>query len=277
MENISNNKCFGGWLKRYRHRSDVLNCEMSFSIFLPPQVNDGGKVPVVYWLSGLTCTDENFMQKAGAQRIAAEVGMALVVCDTSPRGDDVADDDGYDMGKGAGFYLNATQSPWAKHFQMYDYVVTELPALIAENFPINDKCSISGHSMGGHGALTLGLNNSDRYVSISAFSPIVNPSHCPWGKKAFSAYLGKNRDMWKRYDATELVARAKNRTPIMIDQGLDDEFLAEQLKPQNFLAAAEAANYPIEYVEHEGYDHGFYFLSTFMEKHLRWHYKYLSA
>ncbi|MBL1420852.1 MAG: S-formylglutathione hydrolase [Alphaproteobacteria bacterium] len=277
MENISNSKCFGGWLKRYKHRSDVLNCEMNFSIFLPPQVNDGGKVPVLYWLSGLTCTDENFMQKASAQRVAAELGMALVVCDTSPRGDDVADDDGYDMGKGAGFYLNATQEPWAKHFHMYDYVVNELPALIAENFPITDKCSIAGHSMGGHGALTLGLSNSDRYLSISAFSPIVNPSHCPWGKKAFENYLGKNREMWKRFDATELVASATSHTPIMIDQGLDDEFLAEQLKPQNFLAAAKAVGYAVEYAEHEGYDHGFYFLSTFMEKHLRWHYKHLTA
>uniref|UniRef100_A0A2A4YSE5 S-formylglutathione hydrolase n=1 Tax=OCS116 cluster bacterium TaxID=2030921 RepID=A0A2A4YSE5_9PROT len=277
MENISNNKCFGGWLKRYSHQSTSLNCEMKFSIFLPPQVNDGGKVPVLYWLSGLTCTDENFMQKAGAQRMAAELGMALVVCDTSPRGDDVADDDGYDMGKGAGFYLNATQPPWAQHFQMYDYVVTELPALIAENFPITDKCSILGHSMGGHGALTLGLSNPDTYVSISAFSPIANPSNCPWGKKAFEGYLGKNREAWKQYDATELVANAISRTPIMIDQGLDDEFLAEQLKPQNFLAAAKAVGYAIEYAEHEGYDHGFYFLSSLMEKHLRWHYKHLTA
>ncbi|PCI85212.1 MAG: S-formylglutathione hydrolase [Hyphomicrobiales bacterium] len=277
MENISNNKCFGGWLKRYKHRSDVLNCEMSFSIFLPPQVNDGGKVPVLYWLSGLTCTDENFMQKASAHRVAAELGMALVVCDTSPRGDDVADDDGYDMGKGAGFYLNATQEPWAQHFQMYDYVVSELPALIAENFPITDKCSIAGHSMGGHGALTLGLSNPDAYMSISAFSPIVNPSDCPWGKKAFSGYLGKNREMWKQYDATELMAKAGARVPIMIEQGLDDEFLVEQLKPQNFLTAAKAVGYDVEYAEHEGYDHGFYFLSTFMEKHLRWHYKHLTA
>ena len=277
MENISNNKCFGGWLKRYSHQSTSLNCEMKFSIFLPPQVNDGGKVPVLYWLSGLTCTDENFMQKAGAQRIAAELGLALVVCDTSPRGDDVADDDGYDMGKGAGFYLNATQPPWAKHFHMYDYVVSELPALIAENFPITNKCSISGHSMGGHGALTLGLSNPDTYLSISAFSPIANPSHCPWGKKAFEGYLGKNREAWKQYDATDLIASVTPRTPILIDQGLDDEFLAEQLKPQNFLAAAKTAGYAIEYAEHEGYDHGFYFLSSLMEQHLRWHYKYLSA
>ena len=277
MENISNNKCFGGWLKRYSHQSTSLNCEMKFSIFLPPQVNDGGKVPVLYWLSGLTCTDENFMQKAGAQRIAAELVLALVVCDTSPRGDDVADDDGYDMGKGAGFYLNATQPPWAKHFHMYDYVVSELPALIAENFPITNKCSISGHSMGGHGALTLGLSNPDTYLSISAFSPIANPSHCPWGKKAFEGYLGKNREAWKQYDATDLIASVTSRTPILIDQGLDDEFLAEQLKPQNFLAAAKTAGYAIEYAEHEGYDHGFYFLSSLMEQHLRWHYKYLSA
>lgn len=277
MENISSNKCFGGWLKRYKHSSNSLNCEMNFSIFLPPQVNDGGKVPVLYWLSGLTCTDENYMQKAGGLRIAAELGMAIVVCDTSPRGDDVADDDGYDMGKGAGFYLNATQEPWAKHYNMYDYVVTELPALIAENFPITDNCSISGHSMGGHGALTLGLSNPDAYLSISAFSPISNPSNCPWGKKAFTAYLGKNRDAWKPYDATMLMAQAKTKIPILIEQGLDDEFLDEQLKPQNFIAAAVEAGYPLEFAEHKGYDHGFYFLCTFMEKHLRWHYEHLTA
>lgn len=280
MENISNNKCFGGWLKRYSHQSDALNCQMNFSIYLPPQVNDGGKVPVLYWLSGLTCTDENFMQKAGAQRIAAELGMAIVACDTSPRNvgaDDVADDDGYDMGMGAGFYLNATQQPWAKHYQMYDYMTKELPALIAENFPITDKCSISGHSMGGHGALTLGLSNPDSYLSISAFSPISNPSNCPWGKKAFEGYLGKNREAWKQYDAAELIANAPQSTPIMIDQGLDDEFLDEQLKPKNFNVAAAKAGYAIEYAEHKGYDHGFYFLASFMEKHLRWHYEHLTA
>lgn len=277
MENIGNNKCFGGWLKRYKHTSSSLNCEMNFSIFLPPQVNDGGKVPVLYWLSGLTCTDENYMQKAGGQRMAAELGMAIVVCDTSPRGDDVADDEGYDMGKGAGFYLNATQEPWVKHYKMYDYVVSELPRLIADNFPITDKCSISGHSMGGHGALTLGLSNPDTYMSISAFSPISNPSNCPWGKKAFTHYLGKNRDAWKQYDATRLMADAKTKTPILIDQGLDDEFLDEQLKPQNLMAAAQEVGYPLEFTEHKGYDHGFYFLSSFMEKHLRWHYSHLTA
>lgn len=282
MENISNNKCFGGWLKRYNHQSDVLNCRMNFSIYLPPQVNDGGKVPVLYWLSGLTCTDENYMQKAGGQQVAAALGIAIVVCDTSPRspdlsGGDVANDDGYDMGQGAGFYLNATQAPWAKHYQMYDYVMKELPALIAENFPVTDKCSISGHSMGGHGALVLGLSNPDSFQSISAFSPISNPSSCPWGKKAFTGYLGKNRETWKQYDAAELIGTVSARTPIMIEQGLDDEFLDEQLKPQNFAAAAKEANYPIEYTAHKGYDHGFYFLATFMEKHLRWHYKYLTA
>lgn len=277
MENISNNKCFGGWVKRYSHQSTSLNCQMNFSIYLPPQVNDGGKVPVLYWLSGLTCTDENFMQKAGAQRIAAELGMAIVVCDTSPRGDDVANDDGYDMGKGAGFYLNATQQPWAPHYQMYDYVVDELPTLIADNFPVTDKCSIAGHSMGGHGALTIGLKNLGKYKSISAFAPISNPSHCPWGKKAFEGYLGKNRDDWKQYDATELMSMTNAYSPIMIEQGLDDEFLAEQLKLQNFVTAAKQADYPLELAQHEGFDHGFYFQATFIEKHLRWHFLHLTA
>lgn len=277
MENISKNKCFGGWLKRYSHHSDILNCQMNFSIYLPPQVDDGAKVPVLYWLSGLTCTEENFMQKAGPQRIAAELGMAIVACDTSPRGEGVADDSEYDMGQGAGFYLNATQAPWAKHYQMYDYVVQELPALISANFPVSDKCSISGHSMGGHGALTIGLKNPDAYAAISAFAPISNPSNCPWGQKALSGYLGADRAAWKEYDATELIAQAKGRTPILIEQGMADDTLEVQLKLPNFKAAAAKAGYAIEIAEQDGYDHGFYFLSSFMEKHLRWHYAHLTA
>ena len=183
LENISNNKSFGGWHKQYTHQSEVLNCAMRFAIFLPPQVNEGHKVPVLYWLSGLTCTDENFMQKAGAQRVAAELGMAIVAPDTSPRGEGVANDEGYDLGQGAGFYVNATQAPWATHFKMYDYILDELPNLIEANFPVTSQRAISGHSMGGHGALMIGLRNQSRFSSISAFSPITNPTQCPWGEK----------------------------------------------------------------------------------------------
>ncbi|MDX1399424.1 MAG: S-formylglutathione hydrolase, partial [Oceanospirillum sp.] len=200
VENISRARSFGGWHKQYRHQSQVLNCEMRFAIYLPPQAASG-PVPVLYWLSGLTCTDENFMQKAGAHRMAAELGIALVAPDTSPRGDDVANDEAYDLGQGAGFYLNATQQPWVKHYRMEDYVLEELPALIESVFPVTDKRAIAGHSMGGHGALTLALKNPERYTSVSAFSPIVNPTQVPWGEKAFTAYLGDNRDSWKAYDS----------------------------------------------------------------------------
>ncbi len=197
IENLANNKLHGGWQKQYRHRSEVLDCDMRFSIYLPPQAIDGQKVPVLYWLSGLTCTDENFIQKAGAQRVAAELGIAIVAPDTSPRGDDVMDDDGYDLGQGAGFYINATQAPWSRHYRMYDYVVNELPELIESNFPVSDKRAITGHSMGGHGALVIALKNPEQYRSVSAFSPISNPINCPWGQKAFTAYLGENKDTWR--------------------------------------------------------------------------------
>jgi len=193
LENLSCQKSFSGWHKQYRHSSDVLNCDMRFAIYLPPQVSGGVSVPVLYWLSGLTCSDENFMQKAGAQRIAAELGIAIVAPDTSPRGESVADDEAYDLGQGAGFYLNATQMPWAKHYRMYDYIVDELPALIEATFPVSNKRAIAGHSMGGHGALTIALRNPERYQSVSAFSPIANPINSPWGQKAFTAYLGKDR------------------------------------------------------------------------------------
>jgi S-formylglutathione hydrolase len=196
MENISQNKVAGGWHKQYSHNSTTVNCDMTFAIFLPPNASATNPVPVLYWLSGLTCTDQNFMQKAGAFRKAAELGIAIVAPDTSPRGEGVADDEGYDLGQGAGFYVNATQAPWQQHYQMYDYVTKELPNLIESHFPVTSTKSISGHSMGGHGALIVGLNNPNIYQSVSAFSPIVNPVNCPWGQKAFTNYLGEDQSFW---------------------------------------------------------------------------------
>ncbi|MBL4796409.1 MAG: S-formylglutathione hydrolase [Oleispira sp.] len=276
MENLSSNKSFGGWNKQYSHVSTTLNCSMRFAIFLPPQASTGAKVPVLYWLSGLTCSDENFMQKAGAQRLAAELGIAIVAPDTSPRGEGVANDDGYDLGQGAGFYVNATQAPWNRHFQMYDYVVNELPDLIESMFPVSNKRAIAGHSMGGHGALTIALRNPDRYQSVSAFSPINNPVNCPWGQKAFTAYLGKDTSTWRQYDASLLMREATQHVPALVDQGEADDFLAEQLKPETLEAAASSNNYPLELRSHEGYDHSYYFIASFIEDHLRFHARYLN-
>lgn len=277
MELISSNKMFGGQHKRYRHHSAVNDCEMTFAIYLPPQVETGARVPVLYFLSGLTCTDENFSTKAGAQQYAAEHGIALVMPDTSPRGDGVADADGYDLGQGAGFYVNATQAPWAANYQMYDYVVHELPKLIEENFAVSDRRAICGHSMGGHGALQIGLKNPERYCSISAFAPIVNPSDIPWGQKAFTAYLGDDRDAWAVYDSTQLVANAKNALPILIDQGLSDNFYPEQLQPEKFAQAAEDNHVDIELNLHDGYDHSYYFIASFVKSHIEFHAKYLAV
>ncbi len=271
IENISVNKSFGGWHKQYSHQSKTLNCAMRFAIYLPPQASNGEKVPVLYWLSGLTCSDENFMQKAGAQRMAAELGIAIVAPDTSPRGEGVANDEGYDLGQGAGFYVNATQAPWNRHYQMYDYVVNELPAIIESSFPVSNKRAISGHSMGGHGALTIGLLNPERYSSMSAFSPICNPVNSPWGKKAFTAYLGKDQANWRNHDASELMRKAKQFIPTKVDQGGADDFLSEQLKPEALEAAAKVSGYPLALAIHEGYDHSYYFISSFIEEHLRFH------
>nr|WP_201243653.1 S-formylglutathione hydrolase [Rheinheimera salexigens] len=276
MENISCNKSFDGWHKQYSHFSKTLNCQMRFAIYLPPSAGVNKKVPVLYWLSGLTCTDENFMQKAGAQRLAAELGIAIVAPDTSPRGDDVADDAGYDLGKGAGFYVNATQAPWNRHYQMYDYVVNELPDLIEELFPVSDKRSISGHSMGGHGALVIGMRNPQRYRSMSAFSPISNPMDCPWGKKALTAYLGTDESTWQAYDASLLMRKATDFVPVLVDQGGADDFLVEQLKPEVLQAAAKESGYPLQLAIHQGYDHSYYFISSFIEQHLRFHAEYLN-
>ena len=274
MQRIEHRACFGGWQDVYRHRSAVLGCETNFAIYLPPQA-ERGPVPVLYWLSGLTCTEQNFITKAGAQRYAAEHGIAIVCPDTSPRGDDVADAEGYDLGKGAGFYVNATQAPWAAHYRMYDYVVDELPALVEAHFPVTDARAVSGHSMGGHGALVVALRNPGRYRSVSAFSPIVAPSSVPWGEKAFAAYLGEDRAAWKRYDASELVATATERLPLLVDQGGDDEFLDGQLRPQRLQAAAEAAGHPLALRIHPGYDHSYYFIASFIGEHVAHHAKAL--
>ena len=279
LQLISSNKMFDGWYKRYRHSSTTTHCTMTFSIYLPPQADSGIKVPVLYWLSGLTCTDENFMLKAGAQRIAAELGIALVAADTSPRGDGVADDENgaYDLGLGAGFYVNATQTPWKPHYQMYDYIVEELPQLVEANFPVSTSRSISGHSMGGHGALSIGLKNPLRYRSISAFSPITNPMQCPWGEKAFTAYLGTNKQAWQDYDSCELIQQsdAEYQLPVLIDQGDSDDFLAEQLKPKNLIKAAANADYPIQTRMQNAYDHSYFFIASFIEDHLRFHAEFL--
>ncbi|MBU2899141.1 S-formylglutathione hydrolase [Vibrio hepatarius] len=274
--NISQSKVAGGWHKQYSHESSSLNCTMRFALFLPPNASMASPVPVVYWLSGLTCTDENFMQKAGAFNTATKLGLAIVAPDTSPRGYDVADDEAYDLGKGAGFYLNATQEPWSKHYHMYDYIVKELPSLIEANFPVSNIKAISGHSMGGHGALTIGLNNPDSFTSISAFSPICNPTQCPWGQKAFSAYLGQDQETWKTYDATELLKQNSSPLPILVDQGDTDGFLHEQLKPELLISSAKVHSANLELRMQKGYDHSYYFISSFIDDHLMFHAKHMS-
>lgn len=276
LDIISSNKSFGGWHKQYRHRSTVLDCEMRFAIYLPPQALTGQKVPVLYWLSGLTCTDENFMQKAGAQRIAAELGIALVAPDTSPRGEGVPDDPGYDLGMGAGFYVNATQHPWRAHYQMYDYVTRELPELIETHFPVSTRRAISGHSMGGHGALIAALREPGRYRSVSAFSPISHPSRAPWGQKALGAYLGNNPLLWQEWDACQLLRHHDCQPlPTLVEVGLDDPFLTEQLSIDALAEIAAAKAWPLELHRHAGYDHSYYFVASFIEAHLRFHASHL--
>ena len=276
MEKVGENRCFDGRQLQFTHRSEVLNCDMRFGVYLPPQA-EVRNVPVLYWLSGLTCTDENFTHKAGAQRVAAELGIAIVMPDTSPRGEGVPDDENeaYDFGLGAGFYVNATEAPWSEHYRMYDYVVNELPELIEAEFPVTEKRAISGHSMGGHGAITIGLNNPDRYTSISAFSPICHPMDCPWGEKALGNYLGPDKSAWKKHDASELLRTAETQLPLLVDQGLADNFLEEQLKPEALETAAAESGYAMKLRRHEGYDHSYFFISSFIDEHLRFHAKYL--
>ena len=271
LERIAINRSYGGRHERYTHQSVTTKTRMGFAIYLPPQVEQGNRVPAVYWLSGLTCNDENFMQKAGAQRMAAELGIAIIAPDTSPRGEGVADDAGYDLGQGAGFYVNATEDPWAEHFQMYDYIVSELPDLIEANFPVTDQRGIMGHSMGGHGALTIALKNPGKYSSVSAFSPITNPTACPWGQKALTAYLGDNTEAWVDYDSTLLIASVDDFVPALVDQGTDDEFLADQLLQENLMKVVNERGYPLTMRYQDGYDHSYYFIASFIDDHLRFH------
>ncbi len=276
MEMLEEHRCFEGWQQRWRHDSSVLNCPMTFSIFLPPQYS-ATPPPVLYWLSGLTCNDENFTTKAGAQRVAAELGIVLVMADTSPRGDAVADADSYDLGKGAGFYLNATQQPWAAHYRMYDYLRDELPQLIQSQFKVSDRCAISGHSMGGHGALIMALKNPGRFSSVSAFAPIVNPMQVPWGQKAFRAYLGDDSQQWREWDSCALMLESaeQDAIPTLIDQGDSDQFLADQLQPARLAEVARQKSWPLNLRIQSGYDHSYFFIAAFIEDHLRFHAQYL--
>lgn len=277
MQILEDIRCFDGRQLRVQHASVTCQCDMIFAIFLPPQASQR-KVPVVWWLSGLTCTDQNFVTKAGAQRLASELGIAVVAPDTSPRGDGVAGDPAgsWDFGLGAGFYVNATQAPFSQHYRMYDYVQRELPEVIAEAFSVDmTRQSIMGHSMGGHGALTLALNNPQQYRSVSAFSPICAPSQCAWGEKALSGYLGQDRSCWRQHDAVALLEHRGYDKPILVEQGLADKFLQDQLKPELLRAACERASVPLTLNLREGYDHSYYFVASFMDAHLRYHGQFL--
>ena len=278
MKEIESIKEFGGWLKRFTHESSACSCEMTFSVYLPPQA-ESGKCPVVYYLSGLTCTDDNVRVKAGAQRYAAELGVILVMPDTSPRGDAVPDEpDRYDLGKGAGFYVNATHSPWSEHYQMYDYVTGELPKLVESTFPVLENTrAITGHSMGGHGALICALKNPGMYRSVSAFAPICHPVRCGWGEGCFGAYLGDDQAEWKNYDATELVLAGAELPPALIDHGTGDEFLAEQLYPEDFTAACAEKGQSVELRMQDDYDHSYHFIATFIGEHLAFHLRHLNS
>jgi len=275
MEIVSEILCFDGIQNKCKHPSTATKTSMNFGVFMP---QGKGPFPVLYWLSGLTCTEENFISKAGAQRVASELKLAIVAPDTSPRGEAVPDDPegAYDLGLGAGFYVDAKQTPWARHYQMYSYVTKELPSLIEHNFPVDaSRTGIFGHSMGGHGALTIHLRNSDKFRTCSAFAPIVAPSSVPWGQKAFSNYLGSDQKGWGDYDASVLVSKQPSNAEILIDQGEADSFLSEQLRPEHFIKEAEKANQRVTLRMHPGYDHSYYFIASFMEDHLRWHAKRL--
>ena len=279
MKSQSSVKSFGGVQAVYSHESEACACEMRFAVFTPPEEkHGGGPFPALYWLSGLTCTEENFITKAGAQRIAAELGLMIIAPDTSPRGEGTPDDPegAYDLGLGAGFYLDATKAPWDRRYNMYSYIARELPALVAKNFPVDaSRVGVFGHSMGGHGALTLHLKHPDVFRTCSAFSPIVAPSEVPWGRKAFSSYLGPDEGAWAQYDATRLVAGRASRAHILIDQGSADPFLEGELRPGLFEAAADKAGQALTLRMQEGYDHSYYFIATFIEDHLRWHHERL--
>ena len=270
MEVISENRCFDGIQGVYKHRSEACQCDMTFGLFLPAEARET-PVPVLWYLSGLTCTHENAMVKAGAQTWAAEQGIALIFPDTSPRGDNVADDEAYDLGKGAGFYLNATQKPWASHFQMWDYVAEELPKLVFDNFALDqERQAITGHSMGGHGALTLAMGLENRYQSVSAFSPICNPTGADWGRKQFSAYLGDDEDLWQRHDASVMMCKVGFDGPVLVDTGTNDQFI-DLLRPEKLAEATNAQRQQSFIRLQHGYDHSYFFVSTFMEDHMTFH------
>lgn len=273
---LSEHKLFAGRQIKYQHHSDSVKGVMHFSVYLPPAA-ERQKVPVLYWLSGLTCTDENFSVKAGAQRVAAELGIALVIPDTSPRGEKVADDAAYDLGQGAGFYVNATQEPWAEHYQMYDYISRELPALVEAHLPVTSVKAISGHSMGGHGALVIALREQGAYRSVSAFSPICQPTECDWGRKALTAYLGSDQSQWLQYDASFLLAQRQSTLPMLIDQGEADQFYPSQLRTQSLIEANQRSQSAAQIRLQPGYDHSYFFISSFIEEHLHFHAKHLKA
>jgi S-formylglutathione hydrolase len=280
-EALSRHRCFGGVVSFYRHDAAETSSPMRFSVYLPPQA-ERRKVPALWYLAGLTCTEETFMIKAGAQRVASELGIALIAPDTSPRGVPLpGDSDSWDFGIGAGFYVDATQAPWSRHYRMYSWITRELPLLVERHFPVDAKRQgIFGHSMGGHGALTIGLRNPGRYRSISAFAPIAAPMNCPWGQKAFTGYLGPDRDDWRAYDASELLRAlpaVTGRPPLLVDQGMADAFLEQQLMPERLEQACKDVGYPLTLRRHAGYDHGYYFISTFVEEHLRHHARALLA
>ncbi|MBY0372222.1 S-formylglutathione hydrolase [bacterium] len=274
----SESKSFGGWTRYFSHESEICNAPMRFSVYLPPQA-EKQSLPVVYWLSGLSCSEDNFMAKAGAQRVAAELGLILIAPDTSPRGLNLpGDSDHWDFGVAAGFYVNALQAPWSKNYRMYDYVTRELPEVVAANFPVLPrKESIFGHSMGGHGALIAALRQPGRYASVSAFAPICAPIQCPWGQKAFKGYLGAGTELWKAYDTTLLVESGVSKQELFVDQGMDDKFLVEQLKPELLEAACRKMDHPLRLRRHAGYDHSYFFIASFVEEHLRYHASRLQA
>jgi S-formylglutathione hydrolase len=277
LKTVSESRCFGGTQGTYAHEASATQCAMRFGVFLPPQAGNA-RVPALYWLSGLTCTEENFIIKAGAQRVAAELGIALVVPDTSPRGLAIpGEGESYDFGLGAGFYVDATEPPWSRGYRMYSYVTEELPNTIAGKFPIDlERTGIFGHSMGGHGALTIALKNPDRYRSVSAFAPICSPMRCPWGEKALTGYLGSDRRHWRAYDATALIEdRGWRGPPLLVDQGTKDPFLERELKPELLKEACSRNGVPLELRTREGYDHSYFFIASFIEDHLRMHARYL--
>jgi len=276
---VSRNRCFGGMQGVYTHAAETTHCSMRFGVFMPPQAQSA-RVPVLYWLSGLTCTEDNFIVKAGAQRVAAELGVAIVVPDTSPRGLGYPGEaDAYDFGLGAGFYVDATEAPWSEGYRMYSYVTNELPAYVERHFAVvAGRAGIFGHSMGGHGALTIALKNPGRYRSASAFAPIASPMRCPWGEKALTGYLGSDRGRWREYDATALIADRGWRGPaLLVDQGTSDPFIESQLKPELLRQACEQAGVALDLRLRDGYDHSYFFIATFIEEHLRFHARHLHA